>query len=68
MSSQEEWRLVPLPFATFGELLAFGLEVRAWCTGCKSMRRVEIGVRRLRQPFVGDGSGWTTSLAPCWLA
>jgi len=57
MSSKEKprpgLRLVPLPFATFGELLAFGLKVRDWCTGCKSWREVEIGVRRLRQPFAG---------------
>lgn len=46
-------RNVPLPFATFGELLAFGLDVHAWCTRCKAGRKVEIGVRQLRQPFAG---------------
>jgi len=51
--ARPEERLVPLPFATFGELLAFGLEVHAWCAGCKAGRRVAIGVRRLRQPFAG---------------
>jgi hypothetical protein len=48
-----ELRLVPLPFATFGELLAFGLEVRAYCLKCHTRRRVDIGLRRLRKPFVG---------------
>jgi len=46
-------RLVPLPFATFGELLAFGLEVHAYCPKCHSRRRVEIGLGRLRKPFAG---------------
>ena len=52
-SKQRPSRIVPLPFATFGELLAFGLEIHAWCGRCKSMRKVEIGPRRLRRPFAG---------------
>jgi hypothetical protein len=51
--SAREQRLVPLPFATLGELLAFGLEVHAYCVNCHTTRRVEVGVRRLRKPFAG---------------
>src|SRR5437879_1628966 len=39
--SREETRFVPLPFATLGELLAFGLEVQAYCRKCHTMRRVD---------------------------
>jgi len=46
-------RRVPLPFATLGELLAFGLQVHAYCLKCHTTRRVEVGVRRLRKPFAG---------------
>jgi hypothetical protein len=52
-SRQKQPRIVPLPFATFGELLAFGLQIHAWCGSCKSMRKVDIGPRRLRRPFAG---------------
>jgi hypothetical protein len=27
---------VPLPFTTFGDIAALGLEARAWCSSCKS--------------------------------
>ena len=33
-STKRSARLVPLPFTTLGDLLAYGLEVHVWCPRC----------------------------------
>jgi hypothetical protein len=43
---------VPLPFRTFGEILAHGLEVEVWCTRCKSWGRADLAGRH-GQRFAG---------------
>lgn len=43
--SAPRYRLKPMPFATFGELPALGLQLKIWCSGCKSLRPLEIGDR-----------------------
>jgi hypothetical protein len=46
-------RCVPLPFRTFAELLAKGLEVHVYCAGCRGFRRAEIKPEHLDRCFAG---------------
>jgi hypothetical protein len=41
-------RRVSLPLTTFGDIAALGLEVRAWCSSCKSWGPVEASDLRWR--------------------
>ena len=45
-------RGVPLPFRTFGDILAQGLVVDVWCTRCKSWGRADLTGRH-GQRFAG---------------
>ncbi len=38
-------RRAPLPFSTFGEILAHGLKVEVWCTRCKSWGPADLSGR-----------------------
>jgi hypothetical protein len=42
-----------LPFSTFGEIAALGLEVHVWCMRCKSTRRVDITPAMHARHFAG---------------
>jgi hypothetical protein len=40
---EPQYRLKPMPFATFGELTPPGLVFEMWCSTCKSSRPVAVG-------------------------
>jgi hypothetical protein len=43
-----------VPFSTFGEIPALGLEVHVWCSRCKSSRRMDISGQAMRaRSFAG---------------
>jgi hypothetical protein len=46
-------KAVELPFATFADIEALGLEARIWCSGCHSVRRASFGADHRHRQFAG---------------
>lgn len=48
---EPQYRLRPMPFATFGDLSGLGLMLEVWCSTCKSSRPVMVGASWAGLPF-----------------
>jgi hypothetical protein len=53
MSASAKARLVVLPIATLGEVLAHGFGVHVWCPRCHQFRQPTIPAERLSHRFAG---------------
>ena len=50
---QRAGEAIALPFRTFAEIEAHGLVVQAWCSGCHTIRRVELEQAYRNRVFAG---------------